>query len=146
MFLPYGCAVDHFQHIIYEQPNLTPDERAAVWNDMQELYLPGNEYDTTPYLESGRFWQKQGHIFESPFYYIDYVLAQICAFQFWLSNNEDKATTWDNYLTLCKAGGKAPFLSLVELAKLDSPFEEGCVQKVAQKIEDYLNTIDDSKF
>lgn len=146
LFLPYGCAVDHFQHIIYEQPNLTPDERAGVWKDMQDLYLPGNEYDTIPYVESGRFWQKQGHIYESPFYYIDYVLAQICAFQFWLNNQKDKEKTWNNYLELCKAGGKAPFLSLVELANLTSPFEEGCVQSVAQKIEDYLNTIDDSKF
>jgi M3 family oligoendopeptidase len=146
LFLPYGCAVDHFQHIIYEQPNLTPDERAEVWKDMQKLYLPDNEYDTIPYLTTGRFWQKQGHIFESPFYYIDYVLAQICAFQFWLKNQEDKAGTWKNYLTLCQAGGKAPFLSLVELANLTSPFEDGCVRSVAQKIEDYLNTIDDTKF
>ncbi|MEZ5007718.1 MAG: M3 family oligoendopeptidase [Chitinophagales bacterium] len=146
LFLPYGCAVDHFQHIVYENPDFTPDQRANAWKEMEALYLPDRTNSDVPSLQSGRFWQKQGHIFESPFYYIDYVLAQICAFQFWQKNQKDKTATWKSYLELCKAGGTAPFLQLVKLAGLKSPFEEGCVASVAGDIEAYLDSIDDSKF
>lgn len=146
LFLPYGCAVDHFQHIVYENPDFTPEERAKAWSEMEALYLPDRTNSDVPTLKSGRFWQKQGHIFESPFYYIDYVLAQICAFQFWQKNQQDKKETWRHYLELCLAGGTAPFLKLVELAGLKSPFEDGCVASVAGDIEAYLEGIDDSKF
>jgi len=146
LFLPYGCAVDHFQHILYEKPEMTADERAAAWKEMEALYLPDWPANAHPNLESGRFFQKQGHIFESPFYYIDYVLAQICAFQFWLKARENRDEAWADYLKLCQAGGTGSFLELVELAGLESPFKEGTVKKVTTEISDYLDSIDDSKF
>ena len=146
IFLPYGCAVDHFQHLIYSKPNATPDERGEMWKEMEALYLPDRNHDWNDYLKSGRFWQRQGHIYESPFYYIDYVLAEICAFQFWQKNDRDKKSTWDDYLRLCKAGGKFSFLKLVELANLRSPFEDGAVESIANDVVAYLDQIDDSKF
>jgi len=82
-FLPYGVAVDEFQHAVYERPEMTPSERKQTWREIEKKYMPSKNYDGHHYLESGGFWQRQLHIYTSPFYYIDYTLAQICAFQFW---------------------------------------------------------------
>ncbi len=146
LFLPYGCAVDHFQHIIYKNPDYTPDQRADVWKKMEALYLPDYKMDATPYLASGRFWHKQGHIFEMPFYYIDYVLAQICAFQFWQKANNNREEAWADYVRLCTAGGTQPFLELVKLANIKSPFEAGTVKSITTDIVKHLDSIDDTKF
>jgi M3 family oligoendopeptidase len=145
-FLPYGVAVDEFQHIIYSKPTLTPAQRRAEWLQLEKKYLPNRDYDGNAYLDSGAFWQKQSHIFNSPFYYIDYTLAQICAFQFWVKDQKNHKTAWRDYLRLCKAGGSASFLDLVKLAKLKSPFEPGCIASVSGQIKRWLNSIDDSKF
>lgn len=146
LFLPYGCAVDHFQHIIYENPEFSVDDRANAWKEMEALYLPNVPSGLTPNLASGRYWHRQGHIFENPFYYIDYALAQICAFQFWQKANNNREEAWKDYLRLCKAGGTAPFLELVKLANLKSPFEEGTVKSITGDILSHLNSINDAKF
>ena len=108
--------------------------------------MPHRNYEDNDFLNRGGFWQKQSHIFTSPFYYIDYTLAQICAFQFWKKDREDHDTAWSDYVKLCKEGGSQSFLELVKLANLKSPFEEGCVEDVIKPIEEYLDSIDDSTF
>lgn len=145
-FLPYGVAVDEFQHMIYENPDMTPAERNAAWRSLEKIYLPHRDYDGNAYLETGGFWQKQSHIFNSPFYYIDYTLAQICAFQFWTKDRQNHDRAWRDYVRLCKAGGSKSFLELVKLANLRSPFEDGCVESVVGEIRRYLDGVDDSKF
>lgn len=142
-FLPYGVAVDEFQHEIYENPEMTPSERKAAWSKIESIYLPHRDFDGNSYLEAGGFWQRQGHIYNSPFYYIDYTLAQICAFQFWKRSREDQESAWKDYLHLCQLGGSKSFTKLVAEANLISPFEEGCVESVIGTIEDYLNSVDD---
>ncbi|MBE4909543.1 M3 family oligoendopeptidase [Bacillus luteolus] len=144
-FLPYGVAVDEFQHFVYDNPEATPQERKQAWKDIENKYMPGKDYDGNDYLENGGFWQRQGHIYSTPFYYIDYTLAQICAFQFWKRSREESEAAWQDYLNLCKQGGSKPFLELVEVANLKSPFEDGCVQSVVGVIEDWLNSVDDTK-
>lgn len=145
-FLPYGVAVDEFQHYVYENPNATPKERNAMWRTIEKKYLPHVDYGDNLFLENGGFWQKQSHIFSTPFYYIDYTLAQVCAFQFWKKDQENHTSAWNDYVNLCKAGGSKSFLDLVKLANLMSPFEEGCVREVTKMIENWLNLVDDSKF
>lgn len=145
-FLPYGVAVDEFQHIIYENPGLTPAERNAAWRNLEKTYLPHRDYDGNAHLEAGRFWQKQSHIFNSPFYYIDYALAQICAFQFWAKDRRHHTRAWRDYVRLCKAGGSKSFLELVHLAQLRSPFQDGCVESVVGEIRQFLDGVDDSGF
>lgn len=145
-FLPYGVAVDEFQHIVYEHPDMTPAERNAAWRQLEKTYLPHRDYDGIDFLENGGFWQKQGHIFNMPFYYIDYTLAQICAFQFWVKDRISHETAWADYLRLCKAGGSRSFLGLVQLANLRAPFDDGCVESVLGEIKAYLEKVDDSKF
>ncbi|SES69346.1 M3 family oligoendopeptidase [Anaerobranca gottschalkii] len=145
LFIPYGVTVDEFQHFIYENPDITPEERKRAWREIEKKYLPHRNYDENDYLERGGFWYQQGHIFKNPFYYIDYTLAQICAFQFWKKAKTDREGAWQDYLTLCKAGGSMSFVKLVELANLKSPFEEGCVKWVIDDIEAWLNSVDDKK-
>ena len=101
---------------------MTPNERNAAWTAIEEKYLPERDYENNKYLKEGRFWQRQSHVFGMPFYYIDYVLAQICAFQFWKRSLEDKNSAWKDYIKLCNAGGTKSFLELVKLANLQSPF------------------------
>lgn len=143
LFLPYGVAVDEFQHIVYENPEMTPAERNSAWKKIEEIYLPNRDYDGVGYLEAGGVWQRQIHIYSDPFYYIDYALAQICAFQFWKRSQEDSEAAWKDYLHLCTLGGSKSFTKLVKEANLISPFEDGCVESVIDTIEDWLNSIDD---
>lgn len=143
LFLPYGVSVDEFQHWVYENPEATPKERKQAWREIEKKYLPHKDYDGNEYLENGGFWQRQGHIYNSPFYYIDYTLAQICAFQFWKRSRENREEAWHDYVNLCKLGGSLPFIELVKRANLISPFEDGCVQSVVGEIENWLNSIYD---
>lgn len=144
-FLPYGVAIDEFQHIVYENPELTPEQRRDEWKKLEAKYLPHRDYDGIEPLESGSFWHYQGHVFGAPFYYIDYTLAQICAIQFWERAKKDFNAAWNDYLALCKLGGSLPFNSLIEAAKLKSPFEEGSLKEVVEEVSDYLDSIDDTK-
>ena len=81
-----------------------------------------------------------------PFYYIDYTLAQICAFQFWKRDRENHESAWADYLRLCQVGGSKSFLDLVKLSNLKSPFEDGCVESVVGEIKTWLDSIDDKGF
>ncbi len=144
-FLPYGVMVDEFQHIVYENPDLTPEDRRATWLNLEKIYLPHRNYDDNEYLNSGGFWQKQGHIYEAPFYYIDYTLAQICAFQFWKKMHEDHDAAGQDYLHLCKQGGSKSFVTLVEEAGLTSPFSDGCIASIVGMLEQWITEFDDQK-
>jgi M3 family oligoendopeptidase len=145
-FIPYGVAVDEFQHFVFENPNATPDERKSAWREIEKKYLPSKDYEDNDLLNRGGYWFRQGHIFSSPFYYIDYTLAQVCAFQFWVRSREDREKAWEDYLRLCKAGGSMSFLKLVELAELDNPFVDGTIERVVGPIKEYLDSVDDSTF
>ncbi len=141
VFLPYGAAVDEFQHMVYQKPEMTPQERKATWREIEKKYIPTKIYDNDPYLENGGFWHRQAHIFQRPFYYIDYTLAQVCAFQYWLKMQDDYKAAWKDYLGLCKAGGSKSFLGLVKLANLQSPFEENTFVNVVGKIESQIEEL-----
>ena len=141
-FLPYGVSVDEFQHTVYENPDMTPAERKAAWKAIETKYRPWIDYDGMDYLERGGFWQRQAHIFRSPFYYIDYCLAQLCAFQFWSKSQKDFKAAWQDYLRLCQAGGSDSFLGLVKLANLESPFESGVMEPLFKEVEQYLKSFE----
>ncbi|OOC62490.1 M3 family oligoendopeptidase [Paenibacillus ihbetae] len=144
IFIPYGVTVDEFQHFVYENPDATPAERKQAWREIERKYLPHRNYADNAYLEQGGFWHKQGHIFNTPFYYIDYTLAQICAFQFWKKMHENREEAWKDYLHLCRQGGSKSFTELVKVAGLISPFEDGCVTSVIGSIEAWLDSVDDT--
>lgn len=145
MFIPYGVTVDEFQHVVYDNPNMTPDERKKTWRDIEKKYTPYKDYDDNDFLDKGTLWFKQGHIFFGPFYYIDYTLAQICAYQFWIKFNEDKEKTWKDYMNICMVGGSQSFLEILKTGDLNSPFEEEAIKSISSQIKNYLDSIDDSK-
>jgi M3 family oligoendopeptidase len=139
LFLPYGATVDEFQHWVYEHPEATPAERNKCWRTIEQQYLPHRDYEQNDLLNRGGYWLRQGHIFNDPFYYIDYTLAQVCAFQFWVKCRENQAAAWQDYLRLCKAGGSQSFLELVKLANLQNPFTEGCLPSLIAPIKQWLD-------
>jgi oligoendopeptidase, M3 family len=143
LFIPYGVTVDEFQHWVYENPEATPKERREKWIEIEKKYLPTRDYGEVEELKNGIFWFRQGHIFSSPFYYIDYTLAQVCAFQFWIKSKENREKAWQDYLNLCKLGGSKPFFELMKSANLKNPFEEGTLAFVIPKIKEYLDNVDD---
>ena len=122
LFIPYGVAVDEFQHLVYETPYATSKERTEMWKEVERRYLPHRNYKDLPYFDSGRFWQRQGHIYRRPFYYIDYCLAQTCALQFWSLAEQDRDDAMHRYRKLCKLGGSLPFTQLLKSISLKSPF------------------------
>ena len=143
LFIPYGVTVDEFQHWVYENPEATPKERREKWIEIEKKYLPTRDYGEVEELKNGIFWFRQGHIFSSPFYYIDYTLAQVCAFQFWIKSRENREKAWKDYLNLCKLGGSKPFFELMKSANLKNPFEEWTLAFVIPKIKEYLDNVDD---
>ena len=145
-FLPYGVTVDEFQHEVYENPELTPKERRMKWLEIEKKYLPSRYYEDIPELDEGLFFYRQGHLFGAPFYYIDYTLAQVCAFQFWKKANENRENAWKEYLHLCKLGGTKPFLELVKEANLENPFEDGTISNIVPELKKYIDSVDATKF
>ena len=142
-FVPYGVLVDHFQHEVYNKPDMTPDERKACWRKLEKMYLPHKDYEGCDILEKGCWWFQQGHIFGSPFYYIDYTLAQICALQFWKRTQVDKdPQAWPDYLEMCQCGGTLPFRQLLKVGHLREPFQQVILGEVMDSVSAYLDTVD----
>lgn len=136
IFVPYGCMVDEFQHIIYDNPNLTPKERKQVWKDLERDYKPHLFYDGLEFFENGCFWQKQHHIYSFPLYYIDYVIAQLCAFEYKIWMDKDKEAAWQSYLKLCKLSASKFHTELLEEAGLETPFKDGVLAKIVENLKD----------
>ena len=144
-FLPYGATIDEFQHWVYANPDATHEERCAKFREIEIKYTPHKKYDDCPTLAKGTRWLRQGHVFASPFYYIDYTLAQVVAFQFAIENMKNHERAWKKYIKLCKCGGKYPFLELLEKNHLRNPFEDGNIKKVIRPLEKVLKGFDTSK-
>ena len=145
-FLPYGVLVDHFQQKVYENPTWTAEERNACWRELEKQYCPERNYDLFPEMEKGIYWFRQGHIFTSPFYYIDYTLAQVCAFQFWKRFNvEQDPTAWQDYLAICQVGGTKTFLEILDIAHLRSPFEAGALDETITMVDEYLTHVSEEE-
>ncbi len=138
LFLPYGTAVDHFQHELYARPHLTAAERHGLWLEMERMYLPWRNWGDMPHASKGGRWQMQRHIYLSPFYYIDYVLAQSTALQLWAQAETDREGALAAYHGLCAKGGSLPFQGLVRSAGLVSPFDAGCLDTVSKRVRTAL--------
>ena len=131
-FLPYGCMVDEFQHIVYANPEMSPRQRNEAWMALEKKYRPYLEFGDLPFYSRGAGWQRQMHIYLDPFYYIDYCLAQTVALQFWALFLKDPKDAWKRYLALVNQAGTGTFVEVVKAAGLKTPFEDGCVQEVAE--------------
>ena len=135
IFVPYGCMVDEFQHIVYDNPDMTPKERKEVWKKLEKTYRPEMDYEDDEFFSNGGYWQQQGHLFSVPFYYIDYVLASVVAMQFavWMKKDFDDA--WKHYLKLCKISAKDFYEDMLAESGLLSPFKDGTISKLVNDME-----------
>lgn len=143
-FIPYGVLVDEFQHEVYNNPKISVEQRKQIWRKLEKKYLPHKVYDNEM-LEKGTYWYRQGHIFQDPFYYIDYTLAQVCAQQFWIKDQESHENAWNDYYRLCCQGGSKSFLELLKVANLKNPFIDGTVKYVVGHLQKWLEAIDEEK-
>ena len=142
-FIPYGTMVDHFQHEVYANPDMTPAQRHAVWKELLGVYMPWMKLDgDIPFYAEGEGWQRQHHIYSSPFYYIDYCLAQTVSLQFWALLQKDRKLAWEKYMAYAKQGGSRTFTDLLKNAGLDSPFQESCLRGVCETASAWLDSFD----
>ena len=132
--IPYCMVVDEFQHIVYKNPKLSPEERNSEWRRLEKIYTPWKDYDGNDFLEKGCWWFKQGHIFKNPFYYIDYALAEVCSLQIWADMQDDYDRVLEKYIRICRDAGKRSFVETVEEGELKSPFEKDCLDIIIEKI------------
>lgn len=145
-FLPYGALVDHFQEEVYLHPDWTPAQRKIRWRELEKVYCPERDYCDSAALERGIYWFRQGHIFEVPFYYIDYTLAQVCALQFWERSIVAKdPETWNDYLAICRIGGTKTFLKSATYGHLASPFDRAQMMTLLESVDHYLSNITESE-
>ena len=139
IFIPYGTMVDHFQHIVYEKPELTPAERHAVWKELMGEYMPWVRLDgEIPFYADGEAWQRQHHIYSLPFYYIDYCFAQTVALEFWAMIQKDVKAAWEKYMEYTRLGGSRVFTELLDEAGLQSPFDRECLRGVCRAADEWL--------
>lgn len=134
LFIPYGCMVDEFQHRIYDKPDMTPAERKSVWKELEHVYKPHLDYGSLQFFADGGYWQRQHHIYSFPLYYIDYVIAQLCAFEYKNKMQENYEEAWKSYLKLCRLSASDYFENLLQKAGLRSPFEDGCIREIVDKL------------
>ena len=132
-FIPYGTMVDHFQHIVYDDPGLTPEQRHGEWRRLLGIYMPWLKLGDVPFYGEGKGWQRQLHIYECPFYYIDYCLAQTVALQFWELSEDDLQKAWSSYMKLVKLAGTRTFSELVAAAGLETPFGDGALRGICER-------------
>ena len=142
-FIPYGTMVDHFQHIVYEKPQMTPKERHGVWKELLGVYMPWMRLDgEIPFYSEGEGWQRQHHIYSFPFYYIDYCLAQTVALAFWSKIQDGVADAWKYYMAYTRQGGSRVFTELLSAAGLESPFDGDCLRGICGKADEWLRGCD----
>lgn len=140
-FIPYGTAIDLFQTTVYDNPEMTPEERRVLWKDIEKDFVPWRKYEDDLFYSEGRAWQNQIHVMKWPFYYIDYVLAQVCALQFWVLDEEDHEKAWEAYMRLIKDSGRYSFTEIIKRAGLSTPFEDDILEKISSKAIDFINTL-----
>ena len=137
-FVPFGVAVDAFQHICYANPELTPKERTLEWKKLKQKYMPWRVYESDDFFDRGGFWYHKLHIYLYPMYYINYTLTTMGAMEFKKKEKENHAQAWEDYLNLCKCGGSMSYLETLRYANLGNPFEQGSVESAMRVARDEL--------
>ncbi len=138
-FIPYGCIVDEYQHIVYAHPEYTPEQRNEAWMGLEKQYRPYIDFDNIPFYGDGRGWQRQLHIYLDPFYYIDYCLAQTVALGvFARIQNNGFDDAWSHYYEFVKLAGTDAFLANIKKSGLDDPFDENSIKLICDTVRGYL--------
>lgn len=139
--LPWVAVVDQFQHWIYTNPNHTSQDRAEAWKKIFEPF--GNNFaDWTEFpLALENLWQKQLHIFEVPFYYIEYGIAQLGAIAVWKNYRNDPEKALENYLKALKLGYTKTIKEIYETAGIEFNFSASYVKELAEFVKEELDKL-----
>ncbi|SEM17123.1 oligoendopeptidase, M3 family [Paenisporosarcina quisquiliarum] len=146
IYMPIASVVDEFEHFLYEFPTATMQVRKQKWRELEQDYLPERDYDGNEFLQQGTGFYEIGHLFTSPFYYMDYDLAHFAAVQLWMKQKDDPISAWESFLKICKHGGRLPYSELLKSADLESPFEDGSMTRLLEKVKNWINQVDDRSF
>lgn len=146
MYMPIASVVDEFEHFLYQYPKATTLERKQHWRKLEQEYMPEKDYDQNEFLERGMGFCEYGHIFSTPFYFIDYDLAHFCSLQMWMKQQKEGVPPVQSFISMCESGGSLSFEDLLARANLMSPFEEGSLTTILEEVQVWLNNVDHHNF
>lgn len=140
--LPWVAVVDQFQHWIYTNPDHSSEERAKAWTKIFEPF--GNNFaDWSEHQHAlENLWQKQLHIFEVPFYYIEYGIAQLGAIAVWKNYKNDPEKGLSNYLNALKLGYTKTIREIYETAGIEFNFTAAYVKELADFVQKELDKLE----
>jgi oligoendopeptidase F len=139
---PWAATIDAFQHWLYTHPQHTADERRAYWLELQERFGGGVDY--TGHESALAFaWHRQLHIFEVPFYYIEYAIAQLGALQVWQNAKRDRAEAVRAYRHALGLGGSRPLPELFAAAGIRFDFSEDTLAPLIDAVRAALADLPD---
>lgn len=130
--LAYRCAIDEFEHLMYDGA-LSRVQLCELWADISSRYTPWNTPSPED-IQQGKCWPRQTHVVEKPFYYIQYDIAQISTYEFYLKMKSSYAQAWSDYLRLCAEGGSRSYPELLEIAHLSNPFVGSTLEDICRPI------------
>ena len=120
--LPWIATIDKYQHWLYTNPGHTNEEREAEWMKILNEFSTGVT-DWSGFEEyRAHFWQKQLHLYEVPFYYIEYGIAQLGAIGMWMQFKNKREEALDNYCKALALGGTKTLPELYKTAGLEFDF------------------------
>ncbi len=141
MILPWIASVDKFQHWLYLNPNHSYDERNRKWIEILERFETGqvnwSGFDKT----RASSWQKQLHLFETPFYYIEYGIAQLGAIAIWKQYRQNPEKAIDRYEKALQLGYSVPIPEIYRTAGIDFTFTGGYVRELMKFVSDELEVL-----
>jgi len=137
--LAYRCAIDEFEHLMYDR-NMSRVQLCELWADISNRYTPWNRISLED-IHQGKCWPRQTHIVEKPFYYIQYDIAQISTYEFYLKMKSSHEQAWSDYMRLCGAGGSKSYAELLETAHLSNPFIGNTSEDICRPIIDELYSL-----
>ena len=138
---PWIATVDKFQHWVYENPNHTPEQRSVRWTEILDEF--SSKVIDFGGLENYRSisWQRQLHLFEVPFYYIEYGIAQLGAIGLWKQFKQNKEAALDNYSKALSLGGTATLPRLYEAAGLKFNFSGDNINQLMQFVDKEMKAL-----
>ena len=138
---PWIATIDKFQHWVYENPTHDLEQRTTNW------YRIYNEFNSKTVDWSGldkyqkNIWQKQLHLFEVPFYYIEYGIAQLGAIGLWMQFRKDKKLALDHYTSALSLGGTKTLPELYTAAGLKFDFSGAYIKELMDFVEKEIKTL-----
>jgi oligoendopeptidase F len=139
--LPWVATIDSFQHWIYENPDHTMDDRRNNWNSILNRFSD-NTTDWSDLEENKDYlWQKQLHLYEVPFYYIEYGMAQLGAIAVWKNFRENQKMGLEEYLRALKLGYTVTIPEIYEAANIRFDFSKEYIKELIGFVKSELDQL-----